>query len=281
MEIGAKSKRLSAANCRPKDGPLLMKLLFMILLFLGSLCVLWLMFKSHPKIPHDAMILFWNAIPNSFSFSELGKIRDLENLKTVFRVLSLYKEHHQLYIVSILSLIYLVCQSFPLFMLWLPGTGSAISLLIGSLFGFCKGMLICITLATVGPIFAYSLFSYIGKPILWRFFPKRLADMRDQLDAHSGNMLSFLIFLRVSPFPNFLINIASPVLGVPIKTFVLGTFLGLLPNTVTLVSMGVTLTELTTLNGGVGVLWLVGIIGCTALLPSFLKKRLESTKAAH
>jgi len=268
-------------SCDLKDSTLLMKLLLMVLLFVGSLCLLCMMFKWHPEIPQDALVLFWKAVPNRLSFAELSKIRDLENVKTVFHVLSFYKESHQLYIVSILSLIYLICQSFPLFMLWLPGTGSAISLLIGSLFGFFKGLMICITLATIGPVLAYTLFAYTGKPILWRWFPTRLADMQIQLSAHANNMLGFLIFLRVSPFPNFLINIASPVLGVPLKTFVLATFLGLIPNTITLVSMGVTLTELTTLNGGVGVIWLVGIIGCTALLSGLLKKRLESHKSVQ
>jgi len=84
--------------------------------------------------------------------------------------------------------------------------------------------------------------------------------------------------LRVSPFPNFLINIASPVIGIPLKSFILATFFGLLPNTLALVSMGVTLKELTSLNSGMGMMGLIGFVGFTALLPTLLRRRLNITK---
>jgi len=122
---------------------------------------------------------------------------------------------------------------------------------------------------------AYSLFAYTGKPILWKCFPSKIADLKKQFDSHADNLLAFLIFLRVSPFPNFLINIASPVLGVPLKSFVLATFLGLLPNTLTLVSMGVTLKELTSLNRGMGMMMgLLAVLAFASLVPGMLRKRL-------
>ena len=40
-------------------------------------------------------------------------------------------------------------------------------------------------------------------------------------------MLNYIIFLRITPIlPNWLINISSPILGVNIVHFFLGTFLG-------------------------------------------------------
>ena len=40
-------------------------------------------------------------------------------------------------------------------------------------------------------------------------------------------MLNYIIFLRITPIlPNWLINISSPILGVNIVHFFVGTFLG-------------------------------------------------------
>lgn len=40
-------------------------------------------------------------------------------------------------------------------------------------------------------------------------------------------MLNYIIFLRITPIlPNWLINIASPILGVSIVPFFVGTFIG-------------------------------------------------------
>jgi len=211
------------------DDSVLQKLLVMIILFVVSLCCLCILFKAHPDVEAEYVRMFWNAFPNSLSFSELSKIRDVENIKIVFDVLSLYKDGHQLYIISILSSAYLFCQAFPLFMLWLPGTASAISLIVGALFGFYKGFAICITLANIGPILAYSMFAYAGKPIIAKWFKARLDSLQEQVDSHSENLLGYLIFLRVSPFPNFLINIASPVIGIPLKSFILATFFWFAP----------------------------------------------------
>jgi len=119
------------------------------------------------------------------------------------------------------------------------------------------------------------LSAYTGKPIVAKLFPARLDGLQKQVDSHGANLLSFLIFLRVSPFPNFLINIASPVVGVPLKSFMLATFLGLLPNTLALVSMGVTLKELTSLNPGMGMMGLLVVLAFTAVFSGVMKRRFE------
>ena len=50
-----------------------------------------------------------------------------------------------------------------------------------------------------------------------------------QVSHHKDDILSYIIFLRITPFlPNWFINITSPVIGVPLLPFFLGTFIGLL-----------------------------------------------------
>jgi uncharacterized membrane protein YdjX (TVP38/TMEM64 family) len=51
-------------------------------------------------------------------------------------------------------------------------------------------------------------------------------------DGFRENALSYLLFLRLVPvFPFFVVNVVPALLGVPLRTFVLGTFLGIIPGT--------------------------------------------------
>lgn len=51
-------------------------------------------------------------------------------------------------------------------------------------------------------------------------------------DGFADNALSYLLFLRLVPaFPFVVVNLAAAVLGVPLRTYVLGTFLGIIPGT--------------------------------------------------
>jgi uncharacterized membrane protein YdjX (TVP38/TMEM64 family) len=44
------------------------------------------------------------------------------------------------------------------------------------------------------------------------------------------NALSYLLFLRLVPvFPFVVVNLAAAILGVPLRTYILGTFLGIIP----------------------------------------------------
>ena len=51
--------------------------------------------------------------------------------------------------------------------------------------------------------------------------------------------LSYMLFLRLVPaFPFWFVNIAPAVLGVPLKTYVIGTFFGIIPATFAFASAG-------------------------------------------
>jgi uncharacterized membrane protein YdjX (TVP38/TMEM64 family) len=55
-----------------------------------------------------------------------------------------------------------------------------------------------------------------------------------------------MLFLRITPLlPNWLINLASPIVGVPYKYFILATIFGLMPANIMHVSMG---SEIASLN---------------------------------
>jgi uncharacterized membrane protein YdjX (TVP38/TMEM64 family) len=51
--------------------------------------------------------------------------------------------------------------------------------------------------------------------------------------------LSYLLFLRLMPvFPFFVVNLVAALLGVELRVFVIGTFLGIIPATIVYASIG-------------------------------------------
>ncbi|CDI79755.1 SNARE associated Golgi protein family domain-containing protein, putative [Eimeria acervulina] len=66
---------------------------------------------------------------------------------------------------------------------------------------------------------------------------KLLPQQQQQQQQHQPNaweaeldLMLTVLFLRISPFPNLVINAASPVLDVPFRPFFIATWLGLMPN---------------------------------------------------
>jgi uncharacterized membrane protein YdjX (TVP38/TMEM64 family) len=57
--------------------------------------------------------------------------------------------------------------------------------------------------------------------------------MRRMEDGFRENALSYLLVLRLVPlFPFWLVNLVPAFLGVPLRTFVIGTFVGIIPGSV-------------------------------------------------
>ena len=59
------------------------------------------------------------------------------------------------------------------------------------------------------------------------------------VEGFRRDALSYLLFLRLVPaFPFFIVNIAAALLGVPLKTYVTGTVIGVIPATLAFASIG-------------------------------------------
>lgn len=96
-----------------------------------------------------------------------------------------------------------------------------------------------------------------------------------QIKKHENNLLNYIIFLRVTPIlPNWFINIASPVIDVPIWPFFMGTLLGVAPPSFLFIQAGTTLQMMTNAN----VVWSWSSIATLAffavlsIAPVFYKK---------
>jgi uncharacterized membrane protein YdjX (TVP38/TMEM64 family) len=56
-----------------------------------------------------------------------------------------------------------------------------------------------------------------------RYLGQRLVDWKATVHTQRDNLFNYMLFLRITPLiPNFFINIASPLVGVPLGTFFVG-----------------------------------------------------------
>lgn len=106
----------------------------------------------------------------------------------------------------------------------------------GLLFGWLVGALAAVTAATAGATIVFL----IARTAVGDSLSSRSAPWLAKLSAgFQKDALSYMLFLRLVPaFPFWFVNLAPAVLGVPLKTFVLGTFLGIIPATLAFASAG-------------------------------------------
>jgi len=104
-----------------------------------------------------------------------------------------------------------------------------LTMLGGFLFGWLVGGIAAAVAASIGATIVFLIArTSVGDVLVRRAGPrlKRLAE------GFREDALSYLLFLRLVPvFPFWLVNLAPAFLGVPLKTFVLGTSIGVVPNT--------------------------------------------------
>ena len=138
-----------------------------------------------------------------------------------------YDELHPNWTLVLYVSVYLLLQTFAI-----PGP-LILSLISGVLWPLWKAQLVIAFCATVGASLCYQLSAalQIGE-WLTSLNPQRALQFRSKVSEAeaSGKLLYFMLFLRISPMlPNWFVNLASPVAGVPLRTFALATALGLVP----------------------------------------------------
>ncbi|CAL5220013.1 g1958 [Coccomyxa viridis] len=154
-------------------------------------------------------------------------------------VVQRYALQHPAALLAGYTMVYVFMQTFAI-----PGTVS-LSLLSGALFGIVRGLLLVAVVSTVGSCACFTLSRLIGRALARAIWPDQLAKYAQEVDRRRGDLFNYLIFLRVTPIlPNIFINIASPVVDVPLRPFALATFLGCLPNNFLAVNAGSKLGEL-------------------------------------
>lgn len=110
----------------------------------------------------------------------------------------------------------------------LPG-GAVLTIAGGFLFGWVLGGITSVVAATLGAIVVFVIAKSALSDVLQARAGPWLSRFRD---GFHEDAFSYLLFLRLVPvFPFWLVNLAPGLLGVPFTTYVVTTFLGIIPGT--------------------------------------------------
>jgi uncharacterized membrane protein YdjX (TVP38/TMEM64 family) len=116
-----------------------------------------------------------------------------------------------------------------------PG-GAILTIAGGFMFGSILGTALVLVAATLGATLVFLIAkSALGDPLRGRAGPflKRM-EAGFQEDA-----FNYLLVLRLIPlFPFWIVNLVPAFLGVPLRTYVLGTFIGIIPGSFVFASVG-------------------------------------------
>lgn len=195
-----------------------------------------------------------------FAF-DLGRFLTLESLKNNRDLLLAWQDDHRLATVALFMLIYIAQTG-----LSLPGA-TILSLAAGALFGPWLGTLYAVAAATIGAGLAFLAVRYLFRDGVVKKFGGKLEGINRELD---GRGLNYLLFLRLVPvFPFFLINLAAGLTRLPLRTFLLGTFVGIIPGGFVYVNAGAGLAAIDTLGdiASPRVLGAFALLGLFALIP--------------
>jgi uncharacterized membrane protein YdjX (TVP38/TMEM64 family) len=172
----------------------------------------------------------------------------------------------------VFTLVYALCTAFSL------PTGLLLSTLGGFLFGTLWGGLFNVVGATLG---ATMLF-LAARTVLGDVLRARAGPSLRKLEAgFRENALSYMLVLRLVPlFPFWLVNLAPAFLGVRTSTFIIGTFIGIIPGALVFASVGTGLDAILASGGTPDgsallqphVLLPIGGLVVLALIPVVLKR---------
>lgn len=196
-----------------------------------------------------------------FFIFDLGRFLTLESLKNNRDLLLAWQDDHRLAAVALFMLIYIAQTA-----LSLPGA-TILSLAAGALFGPWLGTLYAVTAAGIGAGLAFLACRYLFREAVVKKFGGKLEGINRELD---GRGLNYLLFLRLVPvFPFFLINLAAGLTRLPLRTFLLGTFVGIIPGGFVYVNAGAGLATIDTLAdiASPRVLGAFALLGLFALIP--------------
>jgi uncharacterized membrane protein YdjX (TVP38/TMEM64 family) len=117
----------------------------------------------------------------------------------------------------------------------LPG-GLVLTVAGGFLFGVVLGTLYVVVAATLG---ATAIF-LIARSALGDLFRAKAGPFVQQMEAgFRENAFSYMLVLRLIPlFPFFVVNLVPAFLGVPLRTYVVGTLIGIIPGTLVFILAG-------------------------------------------
>ncbi|XP_050331310.1 transmembrane protein 41 homolog [Bactrocera neohumeralis] len=198
--------------------------------------------------------------------------RDIQDAKMLAKVLDRYKDMYYFEVMFGVVTAYVFLQTFAI-----PGS-LFLSILLGFLYKFPIALFLICFCSSLGATLCYSLSNLVGRRLIRHFWPKKTNEWSKHVEKHRDSLFNYMLFLRMTPIlPNWFINLASPVIGVPVYTFALGTFFGVAPPSIVAIQAGKTLQKMSSSSDAFS--WtsmgLLSICALISLLPGLLKNKLK------
>lgn len=99
--------------------------------------------------------------------------------------------------------------------------------------------------ASFGASGCYLLSTSLAKYWVFKYFPNKVLQFKHKIEQNKDNLFFYVLFLRITPLvPNWLLNLSTPIVGVPFKYFFCASVIGLLPANIMHVTMGSEIAKL-------------------------------------
>lgn len=206
----------------------------------------------------------------AFFIFDVPQLLSLDNIHAHKQTLLAFTERHYLIMLLICGLGYSLSTA-----LSLPG-GTVLSLLLGFLFGRWMGTLLIVISATLGAMAVFWLARYW----LADWATKRLQGhplAKKLLDGFQADAFNYLLFLRLVPlFPFWLVNLAPALSTVSLRTYLITTFVGIMPGSFIFANLGQSLGRIENLEQLLSwqTLLALSLLGLLSLIP-VLSKHLQ------
>jgi uncharacterized membrane protein YdjX (TVP38/TMEM64 family) len=160
----------------------------------------------------------------------LNQYLTLDLLKENRAVLKAWVHDHKTQAVLLFIVAYIITAAFSL------PLGALLSIAGGFLFGTVFGTAWIVIGATIGATILFLVAkTSLGEPFRERF----ASQIKGMEEGFRRNAFSYLMLLRLVPlFPFWLVNLAPAFLGVSLVTFVVTTFVGIIPGAFVFASIG-------------------------------------------
>lgn len=169
-------------------------------------------------------------------FFELHNYLNFEKLKNHYSSLESFVSENFFLSILCYCIFYIIIVS-----LSIPGA-SFMTITGGLLFGQWIGTFFVVLSATIGATILFISAKMISSDTLLEKGGKWVKRMQN---GFQNNALSYLLTLRLIPiFPFALVNLVAAILQIPLKTFFIATFFGIIPGSFVYVSIGVAFTEI-------------------------------------
>jgi len=229
-------------------------------LFAVGSFVLWSVFQLSPQFTEDERPHL--KVPKNF-----------DDARALGKVLHSYKDTHYYQVLLCYFTTYIFLVTFSV-----PGSTS-LSVLAGFLYPSWLAIFFVCLSSGVGAVMCYQLADAAGRVFVDKYLTDRVEAWRKQIEKNKDDLMSYILFLRITPFlPNWFINMASPVLNIPVTTFFWATFIGVAPMQFIAVSSGKEINKLVTFGDALSYNSVFLCVGAAvmSIVPVLIKKKYGS-----